>query len=153
VEHVVPLVVFPVALCGLDLLGQTLHDVSVDRRVDVRRKDVQDPPVSDGGLAGDLLHGVQLDGAVVLVQRQGPEARQREQRHAVQHQHAQDHRQDHEPEPDRDEDLLIEYVERQQAEGVVPLDGAGGSKLVEGALCHAREHVDHRVHSLSLVHL
>lgn len=49
--------------------------------------------------------------------------------------------------------LLIEDVERQQTEGIMALQSARGTKLVEGAFGHAREDVDHRVNTLSLLHL
>jgi hypothetical protein len=42
--------------------------------------------------------------------------------------------QDDEPEPEHDVDLLVDDVEGQHAHGVVPLDRAGGTVLVEGAL-------------------
>ena len=41
---------------------------------------------------------------------------------------------DDEPEPEHDVDLLVDDVEGQHAHGVVPLDRAGGTVLVEGAL-------------------
>ena len=47
-----------------------------------------------------------------------------------------DDRQDDEPEPEEDVDLLVDNVHAQHAEGVEPLDGAGASELVEGALSH-----------------
>ena len=50
-----------------------------------------------------------------------------------------------EPEPEEDVDLLVDDVEGQDAEGVVLLHLAGGSELVEGALCHPRKDVDHGV--------
>ena len=39
-----------------------------------------------------------------------------------------------EPEPQEDEDLLVDDVEGEHAEGVVLLEGAGVTVLVEGAL-------------------
>ena len=41
-----------------------------------------------------------------------------------------------EPEPDEDVDLLVDDVERQDAETVDGLDRARGAVLVERALCH-----------------
>ena len=52
--------------------------------------------------------------------------------------------------PDEDVDLLVDDVEREDAHGVVLLDLAGRTELVEGALRHAREDVDHRVDSILL---
>ena len=42
--------------------------------------------------------------------------------------------QEDEPEPQEDEDLLVDDVEGEHAEGVVLLEGAGVTVLVEGAL-------------------
>ena len=40
--------------------------------------------------------------------------------------------------------LLIDDVEREDAHGVVGLDRAGGTVLVEGALCDPRKHLQDR---------
>ena len=42
--------------------------------------------------------------------------------------------QDDEPKPEHDVDLLVDDVEGEDAHGVVPLNCAGGTILVEGAL-------------------
>ena len=41
---------------------------------------------------------------------------------------------DDEPEPEHDVDLLVDYVQGQDAHGVVPLNCSGGTIFVEGAL-------------------
>ena len=43
---------------------------------------------------------------------------------------------DDEPEPEEDVDLLVDDVEGEHAQAVVPGDGAARSVLVEGALGH-----------------
>lgn len=73
--------------------------------------------------------------------------------YAVQHSGAGHNRQDDEPEPEEDVDLLVEDVERQYAERVQLLYRSGGTVFVEGALGHAREHLDHRVGTLLLIHV
>ena len=44
--------------------------------------------------------------------------------------------QEDEPEPEEDVDLLVDDVEREDAETVELLDGSRGSELVEGAFGH-----------------
>ncbi len=45
----------------------------------------------------------------------------------------------HEDEPDEEVDLLVDHVDGQHAEGVVVLDGAGGTVRVQRALGHLGE--------------
>ena len=54
------------------------------------------------------------------------------------------------PKPDEDVDLLVDNVERKNAEGVVFLDLTGGAELVERALRHPRKDVDHWIKSVLL---
>ena len=54
------------------------------------------------------------------------------------------------PKPDEDVDLLVDNVERKNAEGVVFLDLTGGAELVERALRHPRKDVDHRIEPVLL---
>lgn len=49
--------------------------------------------------------------------------------------------------------LFVEDVEGQQTESIMALQGSRGTKLVEGALGHAGEYVDHGVKTLRLIHL
>lgn len=86
---------------------------------------------------------------------QQPRAQGRHQydRQAV-HEQADQHRgQYEEPEPDEDVRLLIDDVERQDAERVVLLDRPGCTVLVEDALGDPREYVDHRVDPVFLRHV
>ena len=50
-----------------------------------------------------------------------------------------------EPPPEKDKDLLIDDVDRQDALGVVPLDLPAGTVLVKRALCHPvkQSHISH----------
>jgi len=54
------------------------------------------------------------------------------------------------PEPDEDVNLFVDNVKRQNAESIMLLDVAGSAELVERALGHAREDVDHRINSILL---
>lgn len=53
--------------------------------------------------------------------------------------------------PEEDVDLLVEYVEGKDTEGIVGLYGSGGAELVEGTLGDSREDLHHRVAPLFLV--
>ena len=63
-----------------------------------------------------------------------------------------DNGEDHEPEPEEDEDLLVDDVEGEDAEAVVPGHGARGPVHVEGALGHLGEHHVHGVGAVLGVH-
>ncbi len=62
-------------------------------------------------------------------------------------------RQYDEPEPDEDEDLLVDDVERQHADAVLDFDGAGRAVLVEGAFGYLGKYLGHRIASFLRVHL
>jgi len=58
-----------------------------------------------------------------------------------------------EPKPEEDIDLLVDDVERKNAETVNSLYGARGTILVERAFSHFWKDVSHRVESLTVWHL
>ena len=60
---------------------------------------------------------------------------------------------DDEPEPEEDIDLLVEDVDGKNTLGIVSLDIAAGTVLVEGALGHPGKHPGHRVCPALLLHL
>lgn len=62
-------------------------------------------------------------------------------------------RQHHVPEPYEYISLLIDDIERQDAQAIVRLYRAGSTVLVERTLSHPREHVDHRIDTIILVFL
>lgn len=135
----------------LDLLGQLRDHLAVDEGVHVVAQHVQQPPVADVRLPRQGLGHLVRDQLVPPVEHLGAQGGHAEQERPVQHQHRQQPRQDHEPEPDEDVRLLVDDVERQQAQRVVLLDRAGRTVLVEDALGDAGEHVHHGVHPLLLV--
>ncbi len=59
---------------------------------------------------------------------------------------------DDQPEPDEDVDLLVDDVERENAEAVFLLDGAGGTVVVEGTLGHLGEDLGHGIRSFLGLH-
>ncbi|KAJ4427813.1 hypothetical protein ANN_25497 [Periplaneta americana] len=134
----------------LDLLGQLRHDLPVDDGVHVPAQHVEDPPVADVRLARYRRGHLARHHPVAGVQQVRPQGGEEDDGQAVQQQQAQHRGQDHEPEPQEDVRLFVDDVERQDAQRVVLLDGAGGAVLVEGALGDAREHEHHGVHAVLL---
>lgn len=55
------------------------------------------------------------------------------------------------PEPDENVDLLVDNVQRENAQRVVLLDVAWRPEFVEGALGHSGEDVNHRIDSILLI--
>ena len=85
-----------------------------------------------------LVQGPRHDGV-------DPEAGDQEHHHPVEDGQGREQGQGHEPEPEEDVDLLVDDVQRQDAETIVFGDGARGSVLVEGALGHLGEDHVHGV--------
>jgi len=71
----------------------------------------------------------------------------------IQNRKETEHAEEQEPEPEKDVDLLVDDVQGQYADGVVPLDLTAHTVLVESTLGHPRKDVDHRVHSVLLIGL
>lgn len=71
--------------------------------------------------------------------------------HPIQNRKETEHAEEQEPEPEENIDLLVHDVQRQYADGVVPLDLTADAVLVESALGHSWEDVNHRVHSVLLI--
>ena len=98
------------------------------------------------GAGQHVPHHVLVDLAVELLHDgPDPELEAGDDGHPVEDGHGGDHGENDEPEPEKDEDLLVDDVEGEDAEAVVPGDGAGGPVLVEGALGHLGEHHVHGV--------
>ena len=55
------------------------------------------------------------------------------------------------PEPEEHVDLLVDYVDGQNAECIVTFNVAGRSELVEGALGHPGENVNNWIHAVFFV--
>ena len=130
-----------VALCRLDLLAELGDHILVDERVQVEAEHVQQPPVAQRALLADNLDGVLGHHAVLHVDQAGAHAGHEDHDEAKQQHHRQHGGQDDVPEPDEDEGLLVDDVERQHAERVVARHSSGGTELVEHALGQPREHV------------
>ncbi len=134
-----------------ELLGQLVQDVFEYDRVDVLSQEVDEEPVAHVALADDHLDALPLDAAVAEAQHECSDVGAEDDGDAV-HQHQErEHTQEQQPEPDEDVDLLVDDVERQDAEGVVLLDVARRAELVECALGHAGEDIDHGVDAILLV--
>lgn len=113
-----------VAGCRLDLLGQFGDHVTVDEWVHVAAQHVEDPPVADISLASDSLCHFLRYHLVPGSQEHRSDGRAGDDDRTVDDQHGQHRQQDDEPEPDEDVGLLVDDVERQDAQRVVLLDGA-----------------------------
>ena len=89
------------------------------------------------GTAEHILHGILVHLVETATHDDGdPHAGNQEDDDPVQDSQGGDHGHRDEPEPEEDVDLLVDDVEGEDAEAVVPGDGAGGAVLVEGALGH-----------------
>ncbi len=140
-----------VAASIAELLGQLVNHVFEYHRVDVLPQQVDEEPVAHVALADDDLDAFALDAAITHPQHEGAHVRAEDDRHAV-HQHEEgEGAQEEEPEPDENVDFLIDNIERQDAEGIVLLNVARRSELVEGAFGHAWEDVDHGVDAILLI--
>ena len=114
---------------------------------------VEKEPVAHFGLADDGVDDFAVDEPEADVEQVGPHARRQDDDEPVEEDEGCEEAEDEEPEPEEDVDLLVDDVQRQDAEGVVLLHLAGRAELVESALGHAREDVDHRVDPLLLIAL
>ena len=99
----------------------------------------------DEGLGDLLVRSVEDDA--------DPEALGHDGQEPVEEPHGGDRAEEDEPEVEEDVDLLVDDVNREDAERVVGLDGAGGPVLVEPALGHLGEHPVHGVLAGVQVHL
>lgn len=112
---------------------------------------VEEEPVSDVALLDDCVDDLSPDEPEAYVEEVGAHLRTDDDDDAVDDDEEAEHGQQDEPEPQEDVHLLVDDVERQEAERVVLLHLAGGAELVEGALGHAGEHVDEGVEPVLLV--
>ncbi len=128
-----------------------MDDVLEDDGVNVLAQQVDEEPVAHIALGHDHLDALALDAAVAHAQGEGANVRAEHDGEAVdQHQEGQQP-QEEQPEPDEDVNLLVDNVERQDAEGVVLLNVARRAKLVKGALGHSREDIDHGIDAIFLI--
>ena len=124
---------------------QVAHDLAEDAGVHVLADHVEQEPVADPRLADDDVDGVPTDEPQSHVEEVGAHPRTDHQHHAEGVVDERQAGQAQEPEPQEHVQLLVDDVERQDAEDVHHLDVARGTVLAEGALGHAREDPDERV--------
>ena len=134
-----------------EFLGQLVNHVFKYHRVDVLAEQVDEEPVADVTLADDHVDALALHSPVAHAEHEGPDVRAEDDGHAVDQDQEGENTQQEQPEPDENVDLLIDDVERQDAESVVLLNIAGSAELVEGAFRHAWEDVDHGVDTILLI--
>ncbi len=140
-----------VAATIAQLLGQLVYDVLEDDRVYVLAHQVDEEPVADVGLPNDHLDALPLDPPIAEPEDEGPDVGREDDHDAVDEDEEAEQAQEEQPEPDEDVDLLVDNVQRQDAQGIVLLYVAGRSELVERALGHPREDVDHGIDAILLV--
>ena len=136
-----------------ELLAQLVHHLLEDDRVHVLAQHVEEEPVAHLGLADDRVDDLAVDEPEPDVEQVGPHPRAEDDDEPVEEDQGRQEAQDEEPEPEEDVDLFVDDVERKDAQGVVLLHLARRAELVESALGHPREDVDHRVDALLLVPL
>lgn len=98
----------------------------------------------------DLLIGA---GAITTLDNAFTCCRHHDNNGRVNNGQARQYSQNDEPEPQENVDFLIENVERQHTKGVVLLDAARRSVLVENAFGDARENLHHWIGAILLIHV
>ena len=136
-----------------EFLTQLVHDLFEDDRVHVLAQHVEEEPVAHLGLANDRVDHLPVDEPEADVQQVGSHPRAQDDDQPVEEDQCGQEAQDQEPEPQKDVDLFVDNVERQDAKSVVLLHLTRRSELAESALGHSREDVDHRVYPFLLVPL
>jgi len=109
---------------GLEVLAHLLHHLGVDGLGHVLPQQVDNEEVAQVALAdqrGDVV-GV-VDRLVFALDDRLPDGRHQDDGGAQHHGDGRRHCQDDEPEPQEDVDLLVQDVQRQNAQRVVTLDG------------------------------
>lgn len=109
---------------GLEVLAHLLHHLGVDGLGHVLSQQIDDEEVAQVALAdqrGDVV-GV-VDGLVLALDDRLPDGGHQDDGGAQQHCDGRRHGQDDEPEPQEDVYLLVQDVQRQNAQRVVTLDG------------------------------
>lgn len=134
-----------------------LDDLVHRHAVQVRRDKMQDEPISkllhvSQPVAQDALDLAGLDRSsgvgfdeVYLNRRRTDDGQ------LVDETDCRDESQSDEPEPEKDVNLFVDDVERENAQAVDVLNRARGSVLVKGALGQLREDPGHRVHPVVLI--
>ena len=152
-EHEITLRIVNVLVVVAQLSGQLVHHLLEDDGVNVLAQHVEQEPVAHLGLLDDDVDALLFDQSEPDEEQVGTHARGKHNHGPVDHhEHREQEEQEH-PEPKEDVDLLIDNVQGQDAHGIVLFNFTGGSKLVEGALCHAGKDVDHGVDAVLLVPL
>lgn len=133
------------------LVGQLLHHVPENDRVDVLPQHVEQEPVSHFAPPDDQVDRVLPDQTVAHPEQVHPHPRREYYYYPVDDGHESQHAEYYEPEPEEYVDLLVDDVQGQDAHGVVLLELTGNAELAEGALGHPREYLDHGVGPVLLV--
>jgi len=133
------------------LFGELVDHILEYYGVYVLSQQVEEEPVTDVALADDGVDALLFHSPVSKPENKGPDVRAEHDDNPVHDDHTREEAKEQEPEPDKNIDFLVNYVERKDAQGVMLLYVAGSPKLVEGALRHPWEDIDHRVYPVLLV--
>ncbi len=133
--------------------GELVHDLLEDDAVDVLSEHVEEEPVAHLALLDDGVDDLSLDEPEPDVEEVGSHSRADDYHESVDDDECREAAEDQEPEPQEDVDLLVDNVQRQNAEGIVFLHLARSTKLVERALGHPWKDVHHRIEAILLVAL
>lgn len=133
------------------LPGQLMHDLFEDHVVHILSQHVEQKPISHLTLLDDGVDDIFLDESEPNEEQIGPHLGTDDDDHSVDDHEGRQTPQNQEPEPQEDVDLLVDNIERQDAEGVMLFHFARGTELVKRAFGHTGKHVDHGIQSILLI--
>lgn len=120
----------------VQLVRKLVHDVPEDHRVEVLPEDVEEVPVAHLAAPHDSVDVVAADESEAHAHHVDAHARREDDDEAVDEGDEGEDAEDDEPEPQEDVDLLVDDVERQDAQRVVALHLARRPELVEQCALH-----------------
>lgn len=133
------------------LLGQLVDHVLEDDGVDVLTHEVDQEPIAHVGFPDDHVDALALDSPIAHPEHESPNVGTEDDGGPINQDQEREEAYDEQPKPDEDVDLLVDNIERENTESVVLLDVARRPELVEGALGHAWEHVNHGIDPILLI--
>jgi len=133
--------------------GHLVDDLFENHRVDVLSQHVQQEPVPHLCLLDDDVDALLLDQPEPDVEQVGPYSGGEDDEDSVDDDEEGEKAEEEEPEPDENVDLLIHYINWQNAHGIVLLYFSTGTKLVKCTFCHPGKNINHGVYPILLVPL
>ena len=121
--------------------GQIADELFVDERVNVLAEEKENKPVPNLALAGDQFDFVARRQTGLGPQQVHPCLGSQDDSQAVQQRQTGHYRQQDEPEPEEHVNLLVDDVQREDAQAVDFLNCTGRTKFVERAFGHLGEYL------------